>query len=129
MRDLIAVAVGGVVGTGLRLGIDTLIPHTDETFPLSTLLINTVGAFALAVLVGRVWPTARSWVRAGLGAGLLGSFTTFSAVAVGLVGLVAASEWMTAALYLALTLLLGFGAAALGLSLGRRAISPPEATE
>lgn len=108
-----------MVGTGLRLGIDTLIPHNDQGFPLSTLIVNVFGAFILAVVVARLWPQAPSWLRAGLGAGLLGSFTTFSAFAVSLVTLGNSGQWMTAALYLVVTLLAGFGAAAAGLALGR----------
>lgn len=119
IRDLVAVVAGGAVGTALRLGIDALIPHGDDAFPVSTLIINTVGAFALGLLVARLWGSAPSWLRAALGPGLLGSFTTFSALAVSLVTLVDAERWMTALAYLAVTLLLGFGAAALGLRLGR----------
>ena len=122
-RDLLSVLVGGAVGTALRLGIDTVIPHDEVSFPVSTLVVNTVGAFVLAVLVGRLWPRAASWQRAGLGAGLLGSFTTFSAVAVSLVSLTSAGFGMLAAAYLAATLLLGLGAAALGLRLGSSRIT------
>lgn len=118
-RELLAVVIGGALGSALRLGIDTAVVHTDAEFPLSTLIINTVGAFVLGVLVARVWPVAPTWLRAGLGAGLLGSFTTFSAVAVSLVSLFESDEWMPALGFLALTLVLGFGAAALGLGLGR----------
>ena len=117
-RDLLAVLVGGAVGTALRLGIDTVIPHGDADFPISTLAINTLGAFALGFLVARVWLGATSWLRAGLGAGLLGSFTTFSALAVSLVSLTAAGFGMLALAYLAATLVLGLAAAALGLRLG-----------
>jgi CrcB protein len=123
-RELVAVAVGAALGAALRLGIDTAIPHADDAFPLSTLIINSIGAFALGVLVARVWLAAPHWLRAGLGAGLLGTFTTFSAVAVSLVSLTAADEWPTAMGYLALTLALGLGAAALGLALGRPAPDP-----
>lgn len=119
MRDILAVIVGGLVGTGLRLVIDTALPHADVGFPWSTLVINTLGAFTLAILVARVWAGAPSWLRAGLGAGLLGSFTTFSALAVSLVSLAAGGEWMPALAYLAATLVLGLGAAWLGLRLGR----------
>lgn len=115
---------GGVAGTGLRFGIDTLVPHTDSSFPLSTLIVNILGALALGLLVSRIWPTAPPWLRAGLGAGLLGSFTTFSAFAVSLVSLGRADEWMLALAYLAATLLLGFGAAAVGLRLGGLGRSP-----
>ena len=117
-RELLAVIIGGMLGTGLRVAIDTLLPHSDREFPLSTLIINVAGSFALGVLVARVWPGAPAWLRAGLGAGLLGSFTTFSALAVALVSL---GPTPLAALYLGLSLLLGLTAAFLGLRLGRRA--------
>ena len=117
-RELLAVLAGGAVGTGIRLAIDTTIPHGDDAFPVSTLIINTVGSLLLGLLVARLWPRAAGWLRAALGVGLLGSFTTFSAVTVSLVALANASEWMLAAAYLVATLALGWGAAALGLSLG-----------
>ena len=118
-RDLVAVLVGGVLGTAVRLAIDAAIPHSDTEFPLSTLVINAAGAFVLGALVARIWETAPSWLKAGLGTGLLGSFTTFSAFAVSLVSLTNAGEWMPALGYLGLTLVLGLGAAWLGLALGR----------
>ena len=115
---------------GLRVAIDAAIPHTDAEFPLSTLMINSVGAFVLAVLVARVWSTAPSWLKAGLGVGVLGSFTTFSAFAVSLVSLTEAGEGLTTLGYLALTLVLGLGAAWLGLALGRPTPgSPPDYPE
>lgn len=116
LRTLLAVAVGGALGTGLRFAADLLLPHERSGFPLSTLLVNVVGAFALGILVARLWPVAPEWLRAGLGAGLLGSFTTFSAIAVSMIEL----PLPTAALYLGLTLVLGLAAALAGLRLGRR---------
>lgn len=119
MRSVVAVVIGALIGTTLRLLLDVAIPHADSAFPVSTLLINAIGAFALGVLVARAWARSPDWVRAGLGAGLLGSFTTFSAVAVSLVSLTAAGQWMPALAYLAATMLLGLAAAWLGLRLGR----------
>ena len=140
---LIAVLLGGLIGTGLRLGVDALVPHA--AFPWSTLLANTVGSFVLALLVARVWPVAPEWLRVGLGAGVLGSFTTFSAVAVSFVSLVGAPDatggWALALAYVGATLAAGLGAAWAGLTLGRRPAGagrgaprvrrevPPEATE
>ncbi|MCY7411812.1 MAG: CrcB family protein [Salinibacterium sp.] len=118
-RDLAAVVVGGMLGTGLRLAIELLIPHADSEPPWGILAANTLGAFALGLLVTRLWPVAPDWLRAGLGAGLLGSFTTFSAVAVAFVGMTVAEQLLPAVGYLAATLLLGFNAAALGLRIGR----------
>ena len=117
-RSLLAVVVGGMIGTGLRLALDLAIPHADDAFPVSTIVINVAGAFALGLLVGRYWPTARDWVKAGLGPGLLGSFTTYSAFAVSLVALASADEWMLGVGYLAATVVLGFGAAWAGLRVG-----------
>lgn len=129
---LLAVIVGALVGASLRLGIDALLPHTDESFPWSTLLINVAGAFALGALVARVWPTAPDWLRAGLGAGLLGTFTTFSALAVSLVALADAGEWALALLYLVVTMVAGLAAAWAGIALFRSRTTPltePEADE
>lgn len=106
---------GGALGTALRLGADTLLGHGA-----ATLVVNTVGCFVLAVLVARVWASVPRWLRAGLGAGLLGAFTTFSAVAASLAEFGARSEWMAAFGYLAASLVLGLAAAATGLLLGRR---------
>lgn len=115
-----------MLGTGLRLSVDVLLPHDDNEFPLGTLLVNVIGAFVLGLLVARVWPHAAAWLRAGLGAGLLGSFTTFSAITVSLVAQATTGHWWLAAGYLALSLVAGFGAAALGLRLGRpRALPNP----
>ncbi|TFD32091.1 fluoride efflux transporter FluC [Cryobacterium cryoconiti] len=120
MRLALPVFLGGLVGTGLRLGIDQALPHTDTAFPVSTLIANTLGALALGWLVAGLWtrPGLPAWVKAALGTGLLGSFTTYSAVMVSLVALVAAGASALGWVYLAATLLLGFGAAALGLRLG-----------
>jgi CrcB protein len=123
-RTLAAVFVGGAVGTALRLAIDAALPHGDDAFPLSTLLSNVAGSFALGVLVTRLWPVAPAWLRGGLGPGLLGGFTTFSAVAVSLVSLTGAGLGLMAVGYLALTLVLGFAAAAAGLMAGRRTRPP-----
>jgi len=130
-RELSSVAVGGVVGTGIRLTLDTVIPHSDTGFPVDTLLINVLGSFALAVVVSMLWrrTSTPDWLRAGLGAGLIGSFTTFSAVVVSLVSEAAHGEWMLALAYLAACLVLGFGAAALGLIVGGHRSAVDQARE
>ena len=120
MRPLLAVFVGGLVGTSLRLTIELALPHSPTQFPASTLGINLVGALALGFLVARMWPVAAPWLRAGVGTGLLGSFTTFSALAVALATLTDDGQWMLALLYLAVSMLGGLIAAWLGLRLGRR---------
>ena len=69
-----------------------------------------------------MWRRAHTpnWLKVGLGTGTVGSFTTFSALIVSLIAQAHNGLWMLAMLYLVLSLVLGFGAALLGLSLGRR---------
>jgi CrcB protein len=119
--ELIAVFLGGVAGSALRLALDAVIPHSDEQFPVSTLVINVVGSFALGWLTGGLFRRDVSAViRAAVGPGLLGSFTTFSAVILALVLLTVStpSQVLLAVAYLGATLVLGLGAAFLGLRLG-----------
>ena len=126
MRPLLAVFAGGLVGTSLRLTLDLALPHGPTEFPFSTLIINLVGAFVLAVLVARLWPVAPAWARAGLGTGVLGSFTTFSALTVAIVTLSNDGRWMLALLYLAVSMVGGLAAAWLGLHVGRGPRARPD---
>lgn len=109
----VAVLVGGTLGTAARAAIDLA---TLDAHPWQTLGINVAGAFALGLLVARVWPTAPDWLRAGLGTGLLGGFTTFSALAL----VVAQQPDATTLAYLAASIVLGVAAAWAGLRLGGR---------
>lgn len=120
MRAFLAVAVGGLIGTGLRLGFDLAFPHGDGEFPIETLIVNLSGAFALGWLVGGFW-TRRStptWLKAGLGSGVIGSFTTLSAVMASLLVLAGARELWLAAVYLLVSVAGGLALAAVGLRIG-----------
>jgi CrcB protein len=120
--NLLSVFVGGLIGTGLRLGIDALLPHADDGFPWSTLLINVTGSFVLGILVSRVWPVAPEWLRFGLGTGVLGSFTTLSALVASTFLLTGFGHPVLALAYLGATLVGGIGAGFLGLRIGRRTV-------
>jgi CrcB protein len=127
VKVVLAVLAGGIVGTTLRLGVDVLLPHGGAAFPIGTFLVNLVGSFALGVLVARVWPVAPEWLRVGLGPGLLGSFTTFSALAVSAVELTSAGAGGGAVVYVAASIVGGITAAALGIRLGAPTASTPPA--
>lgn len=113
--------VGGMLGTAARLAIDLAFPQPPTSFPWATLVINVAGSFVLGALVSTVWtrPTTPTWLRAGLGVGALGAFTTFSAVMVSAVALSASGQWMPAAGYLLASVVLGLAAATVGLRLAR----------
>ena len=126
--DLIAVFVGGLFGTALRVLIDVAIVHDLDEFALSTLLVNTGGAFVLGLLVAALWSRVPGWVRVGLGPGILGSFTTFSALAVSVVALARTGEIVVAVLSIVLSIGFGMLAAWAGLALGAR-LNPRQTRE
>jgi CrcB protein len=109
------------VGTELRYGLGIAFPDAAGAVPWTTLAINVAGSFVLAALT-TLWmarPHTAFWLRAGLGPGLLGSFTTFSAVVFSIYHLSRAGEHPVWLVYLGLSLLLGLGAAAGGWRTGR----------
>ena len=77
-RLLLAVGVGGAAGGLLRYAAGEAVPDASG-FPWTTFAINVAGSALLAALL--LLPlTRRSPVwAAGLGPGVLGGFTTFSA--------------------------------------------------
>ncbi|HEU4806754.1 MAG TPA: CrcB family protein [Homoserinimonas sp.] len=125
-REVAAVLLGGMLGTGIRLAVDVLMPHGSAEVPVGTLLVNTVGSFTLGLLISTLWgrPGVPYWLKAGAGAGLLGAFTTFSAIMVSLVAQAASGQWMLASGYLIASVALGLLAAGVGLRLGRRPDEP-----
>ena len=127
MRALLAVALGGLIGTGLRLACDLAFPHADGELPVETLIVNLVGTFALGWLVGGLWtrPAIPAWLKAGLAPGLIGSFTTLSAVMASLIVLTREGETWLAALYLVVSVVGGLLLAAAGLKLGSRLAHQP----
>jgi fluoride exporter len=127
----LAVAVGGLIGTGLRLACDLAFPHADGEFPVETLIVNLVGAFALGWLAGGLWtrPSTPTWLKAGIGSGVLGSFTTLSAVMAALIVLTREGETWTAAAYLVVSVVGGLGLAAAGLRIGSLIAHRPMPTE
>jgi fluoride exporter len=113
---LAVVAAGGALGSLARYAVAEVLPHGRASVPVGTLLVNIVGCLLLGLLVG-AQPDAR-WLRPFLGTGVLGGFTTFSAFALETDRLLDRAP-LVAALYVALTLLLGLVAAAAGLRVAR----------
>ncbi|GAA1341659.1 fluoride efflux transporter FluC [Arthrobacter roseus] len=115
------VGCGAFLGTEARYLIGLAVPETSGSVPWTTLAVNITGSFILGYLTSR-WMArpAPFWLRAAVGPGILGSFTTFSSVMLTLTILSTDGSTGWAATYLALSVVLGLGAAVAGLSLGRR---------
>lgn len=130
---LAAVAVGGLIGTTLRYLVSLALPHTQDAWPASTVVVNLLGAFCLGLLtasLAELGPDAgrRRVVRLTLGVGLLGSFTTYSTLALDAVHLADAARFGLAGWYVTLSVVGGLLAAGAGVvagSRGTRRLRPP----
>ena len=107
-RRLPAVVVGGVCGTWLRWGATETFPVAPATFPVTTFVINMIGAVCIGVVVVLLLDRRpRPFAHALLGTGLLGGFTTFSAFTVESAELIRVHESGLAAVYVVATLVTG----------------------
>jgi fluoride exporter len=118
--DLLAVWVGGALGTGARTAITFATPPV--AIPLATFGINLLGAFALGLLLERLTrpgprPRVRL-IRRLAGTGFLGGFTTYSALALDAVTLRQSDSSGMAVAYALGSVLLGTAAAGLGVLVG-----------
>lgn len=121
-RYLGLVAAGGTVGTALREGLLLAAPDR-EAFPLTTFAINLAGAFALGLLLevlARTGPDGGRLrgIRLLVGTGVLGGFTTYSALATAtaVLGVTGFAGWAVA--YALGTVVVGAAMSVLGILLG-----------
>lgn len=113
---LAAIAVGGALGALARWGIGQALPAWDgASLPMATLLANLAGCLAIGVLASLPIVTqGREWLHRFLITGVLGGFTTFSALALEVGVLAGDGHLPLAVAYLAITLIGGLLAVALG---------------
>ncbi|GAB3247767.1 hypothetical protein GCM10027425_03810 [Alteromonas gracilis] len=96
-----AVMLGGAMGALARHGVDVLVQPTG--IPWGTLGINLLGSALLALLPALAVVRRRPVLAVGLGAGVLGGFTTMSAFADQTRELLATGHVAAAATYVALS--------------------------
>lgn len=126
------VALGGAVGSLARASIAAAVPAQDG-WPVATALVNVTGAFLLSLLLiglGQVEVTpGREQARLLLGTGVLGGYTTYSALALETERLLTGGHPVQGLVYIGATIVAGLVAAALGAAVARRVLpgpAPPE---
>jgi CrcB protein len=112
------VACGGAAGGVLREAVRGLLPSQPGTWGWSVLVVNAVGAFALAALLTASSRRPSEHLRLLAGTGLLGGLTTFSGLVVDAV-LLAEAGPAAAAAYVVVALVTLLGAAWLGVRTAR----------
>jgi len=117
MINVLVVLIGGALGALARYQLDGLIQdHTHGAMPVGTLVINVSGSLVLGLLVGlRLQHGMSATVELAAGTGFCGAFTTFSSLMYETTRLAQDGAYRQAARTLSLNVVLGGGAAALGL--------------
>jgi CrcB protein len=118
---------GGSIGVLLRALLEFALPD-GSGFPTTTFAINITGALFLAVLIewlARRGPDegGRRRIRLFLGTGVMGGFTTYSALAAQIDALARTDQPFIALLYGVGTIVAGFAASVAGVVVMRRELS------
>ena len=87
MIEILAVGIGGFIGSCLRYGANKLLRFAD--FPISTLIVNIVAGLFIGIIIGyeRQASPLNDTTRLFLTTGLLGGLSTFSAFSIETVNL------------------------------------------
>ena len=125
LGKIISIAVGGAFGAVARYLINVSPQNAVfDKFPLPTFVINITGSFLigfLMILFADKYSSNEN-LRMAIIVGFLGAFTTFSTFEMEMFGLVREKQLITAFVYLALSILVGFIGVVAGVSLGRRVV-------
>lgn len=123
MNQLIAIGVGGALGSVLRFLLSTWThTFTGRAFPYGTLTVNVLGCLAMGFLFvmflerfadNAVW-------RAAVLIGVLGGFTTFSSFSIETFNLIEQGEVLKALANVTLSVVLCLSATWLGVIVGRQ---------
>ncbi len=127
-RSVALIAIAGGAGSVARYGLHRLVTSLWTGFPYGTLAVNVLGS----LLFGLIWAATESRVasdgsnqaidqtRLLLLVGFMGAFTTFSTFSFETVKLLEAQDYGRAVANVIVSVVLGFGALAVGLWVGWR---------
>jgi CrcB protein len=123
---LAVVGVGGTLGAAARFKVAEALPVETDRFPWATFWTNLVGSFAIGfvvvLLIERFPPTR--YVRPFVASGVLGAFTTMSALSVETALLAKDGHVATAVTYSLATVVSGLLLASIGMATAR--LTPPK---
>ena len=123
MTDFLLVGVGGFIGAASRYGVILGVSRLfgQPTFPWGVLAVNVLGSLLIGVLAG--FAETRQFLGSGarlfLFVGVLGGFTTFSAITNDTLTLLRSAAYLSAAANVLLTVALGLAAVAVGYAAAR----------
>ena len=120
VRSLLFIGVGGGIGSICRYLSQQFVQNNyPSSMPLGTLIVNITGCF----LIGIVYALSEKGnimspeLRIFLATGFCGGFTTYSSFAYENVSMILDGEFYYTALYLLISVIIGFGAVHAGILL------------
>jgi CrcB protein len=121
-RTVVAIFVGGALGTLARAALAEGFPHAATAWPWPTFAVNVAAAFLLGYFVTRLQERLplSSYRRPLLGTGICGGLSTFSTMQVEILKMISAGDWGLAAGYAAASIAAGYAALHLATALVRR---------
>ncbi|KMO85616.1 chromosome condensation protein CrcB [Megasphaera cerevisiae DSM 20462] len=121
MEKVLAVAVGGGIGSMLRYGVTVAANlHGGISFPYGTILVNTIGSFLIGMLMmyfesqTQLSPAVKLFIITGI----IGGFTTFSTFNMEFLTLIRGNAMSLGVLYGGLNIVGGFICCWIGIVLG-----------
>jgi CrcB protein len=117
VREITLVGLLGAAGALARYGIGSWAGATS--FPWPTLAINVAGSFLLGLVLAAGPVKLDAQLTTGLAVGFLGGFTTYSSFSTQTHALLRTDRTGAAIAYVALSVLAGLAAAAVGYALGK----------
>lgn len=124
LREIVAVFVGGAIGTIARAGLGTVLVAHKAAWPWPTFIVNMVAAFALGYfttrLLERLPPS--SYRRPLLGTGFCGGLSTFSTMQIEVVKLFQDGAWHIAIGYTAASIIGGLAMMQFASAMARRTV-------
>jgi len=123
VQQLMAIAIGGAVGSVLRFMLSTSVHRLmGKDFPYGTLTVNVLGSllmgFLFIMLVERQISSVE--LRSGILFGVLGAFTTFSSFSFETLALMESGDWVKALVNVFVSVSACLLATWIGLGIGRQ---------
>ncbi|TVZ00517.1 fluoride efflux transporter CrcB [Trebonia kvetii] len=121
-QTIIAIFVGGALGTLARAALAEAFPHSATEWPWPTFAVNIVAALLLGYFVTRLQERLplSSYRRPLLGTGVCGGLSTFSTMQVEILKMLSAHAYGLAAGYTTASVAAGYAAVHLATTLVRR---------
>jgi len=121
MLNILAIFIGGGVGSLARWGVANLLRNYSMNFPYATFAVNIIGSFILGFVVALFWSKAEMHdsLKLAITVGFCGGLTTFSTFSWETFDLIKNGEFLLAVLYVVISVLICVLAVSLGAFLSR----------